>query len=376
MASERVAAAILLRVGRSGPPASALVRAAAVLGESGDGATAAALAGLDRAAAAELADALARAQIFEPGPSSGPLRFVHPLVRSAVYEDMPRSERARLHAHAARLLAAARGGADAAAAHLLHTEPAGDERDRRVAALEPRARHCRAGRRRPRRSSCAAPSASRRPMPSGPALLVELGAAAAWAGQDDGVELLREGFRSTVEQPDRALAGIELAFALGVSSGGSAEAIGVLVDVARGSARRRSCARSSTPGWRRSRSTCRRCGRCSPSCCCQARAAIDRPAVGRRAGAARCGRRRPRPDGSTGRGSRARRRASAGRRQAHAPGHRERDGLRRDGRDRARCTRRAAQRAAPRRRRARAGACARVARSRWHGSRSCARSPA
>ena len=41
------------------------------------------LAGMDRATAAELADALAGANILEP---TRPLRFVHPLVRSTIYE--------------------------------------------------------------------------------------------------------------------------------------------------------------------------------------------------------------------------------------------------------------------------------------------------
>ncbi|MDX6677427.1 MAG: hypothetical protein QOE31_1479, partial [Solirubrobacteraceae bacterium] len=227
MASERVATAILLRVGRAGSRASALVRAASVLGQNGDVATAAALAGIDPVAAAELADALARAQILEPGPSSHPLRFVHPLVRSAVYDDMPRPERARLHARAAQLLADVRGGADAAAAHLLQTDPAGDER---VVELLRRAARAALSRGAPESAAELLRRAEREPPPESvrPALLVELGAAAAWAGQADGVELLREGFQSTAEQPARALAGLELAFALGVSRSGSAEAVGVL----------------------------------------------------------------------------------------------------------------------------------------------------
>ena len=57
--------------------------------------------------------------------ASQPLRFVHPLVRSAIYEDMPRAERARLHGRAAQPLATA-ATATAAATHLLLSDPAGD----------------------------------------------------------------------------------------------------------------------------------------------------------------------------------------------------------------------------------------------------------
>ena len=131
MASERVAAAILLRVARVGPPAVALVRAASVLGESADVVTAAGLAGLDRAAAATLADALARAEVVEPEDASRRLRFVHPLVRSAIYEDMPR-HRARPPARrgGAGARRRPRGGRHAPAVQ----RPGGRRVDRRAAA--------------------------------------------------------------------------------------------------------------------------------------------------------------------------------------------------------------------------------------------------
>ena len=49
----------------------------------------------------------------DPGAAampSQPLRFVHPLVRSAIYEELPWSERAVLHARAAQLLQRGRPG--------------------------------------------------------------------------------------------------------------------------------------------------------------------------------------------------------------------------------------------------------------------------
>ncbi|MEA2223448.1 MAG: hypothetical protein QOH83_1824 [Solirubrobacteraceae bacterium] len=228
MASERMAAEILLRIGRAGASAAALARAASVLGNSADIETAAALAGLEGTAAAELADALARTEILEPVQQpSRSLRFVHPLVRTAVYDDIPRSERGRLHARAARLLAHGRAGADAAAMHLLLTMPAGDAST--VELLREAARGA-IGRGAPDTALEFLRRAEREPPPeaSRPALLLELGAAAARSGQPDGVDLLREAFRLAAGQPARALAGLELSFALGVSRSQSAEVIPVL----------------------------------------------------------------------------------------------------------------------------------------------------
>ncbi|MFJ6728324.1 helix-turn-helix transcriptional regulator [Streptomyces sp. NPDC091281] len=58
------------------------------------------------------------------------VRFVHPLIRSAVYASISAAGRARMHRAAARLVEARGGEADLAqiAAHLLHAVPAGDPR--------------------------------------------------------------------------------------------------------------------------------------------------------------------------------------------------------------------------------------------------------
>src|SRR5262249_1264007 len=58
----------------------------------------------------------------EPGT---PLRFVHPIVRTAVHDDIPEAGRGLRHAEAARLLAADGADLDAVGAHLLVCEPAG-----------------------------------------------------------------------------------------------------------------------------------------------------------------------------------------------------------------------------------------------------------
>ena len=74
--------------------------------------------------AATAADELAAAGILEEGR---PLRFVHPIVRAAVEADLSPGERAGLHAAAARRLADEGASADRIAAHLLATDPAGDD---------------------------------------------------------------------------------------------------------------------------------------------------------------------------------------------------------------------------------------------------------
>ena len=91
----------------------------------GDGAQlrhAAALAGVALADAAAAADELASIGVFEPGT---PLRFVHPIVRTAVHDDIPQAGRGLRHAEAAQLLAADGADLDAVCAHLLVCEPAG-----------------------------------------------------------------------------------------------------------------------------------------------------------------------------------------------------------------------------------------------------------
>jgi DNA-binding CsgD family transcriptional regulator len=117
-----VARAVALRVARLGPAAGELARAAAVFGDGAELRHSAALAGVGLADAAAAADGLAGIGVFEPGT---PLRFVHPIVRTAVYEDIPLAGRGLRHAEAARLLAAEGADLDAICAHLMACEPAG-----------------------------------------------------------------------------------------------------------------------------------------------------------------------------------------------------------------------------------------------------------
>lgn len=117
-----VARAAHRHVRRLGPAAEALARAVAVLGDRSSLRNAAALAGLEIDIARRAADALAAAGVLALPPP----RFVHPIVREAIHDDIPTAERAAAHASAAKLLVADRARVEEIALHLLHTDPAGD----------------------------------------------------------------------------------------------------------------------------------------------------------------------------------------------------------------------------------------------------------
>lgn len=91
----------LSRISRLGPDALALAAAVAVLGDGALLAHAATIANLEPDTAASTADALGAAGVVVSAP---PVSFVHPLLRAAVYEEIPPAQRARLHARAGRLL--------------------------------------------------------------------------------------------------------------------------------------------------------------------------------------------------------------------------------------------------------------------------------
>ena len=123
LAPPTVARAVLLRLARLGEEATALARAVAVLGDAVPVRRASALAELTDERAGEVAATLAQADIFAKGR---PLGLAHPILRSAVYSDVDPAARSALHRRAAALLTEEGAGVDAAAVHLLATEPAGD----------------------------------------------------------------------------------------------------------------------------------------------------------------------------------------------------------------------------------------------------------
>jgi DNA-binding CsgD family transcriptional regulator len=120
-----VSRAVLVRLAQLPPEAALLAGALAVLGGSAPLRDAVELAGLDAVQADAAVDALVRAHVL--APSATP-EFLHPLVQSAIYEDLPLSRRRAAHLAAARLLDGAPGAdRDRVAAHLLRVAPSGDE---------------------------------------------------------------------------------------------------------------------------------------------------------------------------------------------------------------------------------------------------------
>ena len=199
---------LLLRLDRlpvSG--AAELAGAAAVLGEGATLAQAAALAEIEQVAAIEALDALTSAELLAPGE---PLRFVHPLVREAISSEIPPARRARDHARAAEILAAAHAQPEAVALHLLHAPRLADPGT--VAALRAGAERARA--------QGAAPAAVRylrRALEEPPApaeraaVLIELARAETASGESDAVTHITEAVKLTSDPRRRA----ELLFELG-----------------------------------------------------------------------------------------------------------------------------------------------------------------
>ena len=107
---DAVTRTLRVRVGRIGPHGVALARALAVLGDDTPLRLAAGLADLSIEDASTAADALAAVEILL---AREPLRFVHPLVRHAIENDIPASELASRHLEAARRLYADGGGSGA-----------------------------------------------------------------------------------------------------------------------------------------------------------------------------------------------------------------------------------------------------------------------
>jgi DNA-binding CsgD family transcriptional regulator len=122
-APDAIVRSVDARLARHGEVAARFARGVAVLGDGADLRLVAALVGISREVAAGLVDELVAADLLA---SEGPTRFAHPLLRAAVYDRIPLAARSELHRVAADVLAGAQADAEAVAAHLLASEPAGD----------------------------------------------------------------------------------------------------------------------------------------------------------------------------------------------------------------------------------------------------------
>jgi DNA-binding CsgD family transcriptional regulator len=118
-----VANAVLLRLARLAPAAGELARALSALGDGAQVGDAGRLAGLAGPDLETAMGALVSAGVVESG---GTVRFTHPILRTAIHDDLSPAERERLH-HAAVPILRERGApAGLVAAHVMHTEPSAD----------------------------------------------------------------------------------------------------------------------------------------------------------------------------------------------------------------------------------------------------------
>jgi DNA-binding CsgD family transcriptional regulator len=204
---ERIATAVLSRVRRLSESAPALARGIAVLGAGAELRLAAQLSAIDDAEARRLTAALVDVAVLAPGAE--PLRFVHPVVRGAIYADIPVTERAALHAAAARLLGVRGAAPEEIAVHLLASEPAGVPERAETLAVAARLALARgapeSAARYLRRALEEPPPAQARPM-----LLQMLGGALLGAGDPAGVARLRDAFEASPPGVARAVVTLTL----------------------------------------------------------------------------------------------------------------------------------------------------------------------
>ena len=209
----KVARDIRRRLAALGQPATALARAVAVLGASAEHRHAAALLEADDGRVAEIAAVLLDAGILE---ADQPLRFVHPIVRAAIYGDTPTAERIAGHRTAARVLAAESATPERIGMHLLATPPGRDSwvvQTLRTAARGALARGAPASATAYLRRALDEASGSEPELD----ILAELGHAEVIAGEPTAVERLERALARTRDPERRAELAIELGRALTVS---------------------------------------------------------------------------------------------------------------------------------------------------------------
>jgi DNA-binding CsgD family transcriptional regulator len=117
-----IARATLGRVGRLSPQAVEMAQVIAVLGVDATVPRVGRLAGLDDWQALAVLDALIAADVV---PAGGRLEFAHPIVRSAIYEELSSGKRSAIHRRTAELLAAEGAELDTIAGHLLLSQATG-----------------------------------------------------------------------------------------------------------------------------------------------------------------------------------------------------------------------------------------------------------
>ncbi|HVH21233.1 MAG TPA: BTAD domain-containing putative transcriptional regulator [Pseudonocardia sp.] len=205
--SRAMSGMVLMRLRRLPPPVTVVARAAAVLGDSAPLPAVAALAEIPEATTATALAALARAEIIR---DEQPVAFVHPLLREAVYRELPAAERELWHERAARVLRDHGAAGEQLGAHLLRAPRRADQET--VAVLEAAARTAAS-----RGASESAVTYLRRALDEPPtgerrrAVVLALGQREALMDGLAGARHLREAHALTTEQPARAHIAIAIA---------------------------------------------------------------------------------------------------------------------------------------------------------------------
>lgn len=122
--SRAVSSMVLMRLRRMPAPLTAVARAVAVLGDGAQLPTLARFAGLDEGETALALTTLSRTEVLR---SEQPVGFVHPLVRDAVYRELPAGQRALEHQRAATVLRETGATDEVLAAHVLLSPNRGDQ---------------------------------------------------------------------------------------------------------------------------------------------------------------------------------------------------------------------------------------------------------
>jgi DNA-binding NarL/FixJ family response regulator len=120
---QQIARSVLNRIAMLSPTAGLVARSLAVLGDGSDLGLLASMDGSDLKGTQQAADELRASSIFDGG---SPPRFIHPLVRNAIYADISVGERSRAHARAAGLLRERQADPERIATQLLATEAQGE----------------------------------------------------------------------------------------------------------------------------------------------------------------------------------------------------------------------------------------------------------
>lgn len=218
-----ISRAVSLRLARLPADANAVASAAAVLGDGSELRHAAELVELELVAAGRAATELVRVDLLH---TADPIEFLHPVVRSAVYDTIDVGSRIALHRRAAEVFTAAGAPPEQAAGHLLHVAPAGDAgvvQVLRIAAERALASGAYTSAVDYLHRALAEPPEGEQRFD----VLLELGLAERRAGTPDSAVRLDAAMRAAATSPQRARAGLEYGRSLFFANR-SADAITVL----------------------------------------------------------------------------------------------------------------------------------------------------